>query len=126
MKRLPGFRRERGVGLIALLLIAAVAVIFGTVGLRLFPIYTQFMTVNSILKDISAEGGEQARTVRDIRRAADRRFQINGVDHVRQDNITVEQRGEQRFILLEYEVRTNMIANVDAVVRFEREYRVGP
>ncbi|WP_026185939.1 DUF4845 domain-containing protein [Thioalkalivibrio thiocyanodenitrificans] len=126
MKRLPGFRRERGVSLIALLLIAAVAVIFGTVGLRLFPIYTEFMTVNSILKDISGEGGEQARNVRDIRRAADRRFQINGVDHVSRDNITLEQRGEQRFILLEYEVRTNVIANVDAVVSFEREYRVGP
>lgn len=119
-----GFRRERGIALIPLLLIAAVLVIFGTVGLRLFPIYTQFMTVNSILKEISAEGGSHSRSSRELWRAADRRFQINGVDHVSQDNITLEQRNEQRYLKLEYEVRTKMIANVDAVVSFEREYRL--
>jgi hypothetical protein len=117
---------ERGIGLIPLLLIAAVLVIFGTVGLRLFPIYTEFMTVNSILQDVAGEGGGATRSSRDIWNAVERRFTINGVDSVRRDNITIETRGDNRFIKLDYEVRTNMIANVDAVVRFEREYRLGP
>ncbi|OOG27212.1 DUF4845 domain-containing protein [Thioalkalivibrio denitrificans] len=119
-----GVHRQRGIALIPLLLIAAVLVIFGTVGLRLFPIYTEFMTVNSILKDIAAEGGAHSRSARELWGAADRRFQINSVDNVGRDHVTIEQRGEQRYLKLDYEVRTNMIANVDAVVRFEREYRL--
>jgi hypothetical protein len=119
------FRGQKGIGLIPLFLIAAVLVIFGTVGLRLFPIYSEFMTVNSVLKDVAAEGGPN-RGMREIWNSIERRFQINSVDNVRRDNVKVEQRGQQRILMLDYEVRTNMIANVDAVVRFQREYPLGP
>jgi hypothetical protein len=119
------FHGQRGIGIIPLLIIAAVLVVFGTVGLRLFPIYQEFMTVNSILKDVAAEGAAN-RSMREIWGAASRRFQINSVDSVRQDHLKVEQRGEGRVLLLNYEVRTNMIANVDAVVRFDKEYPLGP
>jgi hypothetical protein len=128
MHRMPGqrFSRQRGIGLIAVLLIAAVLVIFGTVGLRLFPIYSQFMTVNSVFKDIAAEGGAGSRTMRELWTSAERRFTINQVDHVKREHVTVERRGEHRFLILDYEVRTNMLANVDAVVSFNREYRLEP
>lgn len=118
-------RGQKGIGLIPLFLIAAVLVIFGTVGLRLFPIYSEFMTVNSVLKDVAAEGGPN-RGMREIWNSIERRFQINSVDNVRRENVKVEQRGQQRILMLDYEVRTNMIANVDAVVRFQREYPLGP
>jgi hypothetical protein len=121
------FRGQRGIGLVPLFLIAAVLVIFGTVGLRLFPVYTEFMTVNSVLKDVAAEGGPN-RNIREIWNSIERRLQINSVysDHVRRENVKLEQRGQQRVVVLDYEVRTNMIANVDAVVHFQREYPLGP
>lgn len=119
------FRQQRGIALIPLFFIAAVLVIFGTVGLRLFPIYQEFMTVNAVLKDVAAEGGPN-RTMREIWGATSRRFQVNSVDNVRQEHLKLEQRGDKRVIVLDYEVRTKMISNVDAVVSFKKEYPLGP
>jgi hypothetical protein len=119
------FREQRGIALIPLLFVAAVLVIAGTVGLRLFPIYQEFMTVNSVLKDVAAEGAAN-RSMREIWGATSRRFQVNSVDNVRQEHLKLEQRGDKRVIVLDYEVRTRMISNIDAVVSFKKEYPLGP
>ncbi|MCG5500529.1 DUF4845 domain-containing protein [Ectothiorhodospira lacustris] len=114
--------RQSGIGLIGFLVIVGLLVVIGTVGLRLFPVYTQYMTVISVMKDVSAESGAAGKNIRVLWGEMDRRFQINGVTHVTRDDVTIVEQGGVRSLRVSYEVRTPMIANVDAVVGFDRSF----
>ncbi|ANB03872.1 DUF4845 domain-containing protein [Ectothiorhodospira sp. BSL-9] len=113
---------QSGAGFIPLLLIIGILVMLGTVGLRLFPVYMEYWNATSIVKDVASEPGAANKNARQLWTDVNRRFQINSVDNVQRDHVTVEQQGGGQVLRVQYEVRTPMIANVDAVVSFDRSY----
>lgn len=113
---------QSGAGFIPLLLIIGILVLLGTVGLRLFPVYAEYWNVMSIVKDVAGEPGAASKNSRQLWTDVNRRFQINAVDNVERDHVTVEQQGSGQVLRVQYEVRTPMIANVDAVVSFDRSF----
>lgn len=113
---------QSGAGFIPLLLIIGLLVLLGTVGLRLFPVYTEYWNVMSIVKDVASEPGAADKNARQLWTDVNRRFQINSVENVDRDHVTLEQQGGGQVLRVQYEVRTAMIANVDAVVSFDRAF----
>ena len=107
---------------IAMALILVMIAFFAMVVLRLFPIYTEHFSVTSHLKSLSNESGMSAKTNKEIITTLRKRFEIDDVKNVTDEHIFVErEKGSSVTVVVEYEVRTPAMSNVDMVVSFVDE-----
>jgi Domain of unknown function (DUF4845) len=114
--------RQRGMTAIAMVLILAMIGFFATLAIRLFPVYMEHFSVSSHLKNLSEEAGIKGKTNKEILSTLNKRFAIDDVKHVSDDNIFIERTKDGTItVAIEYEVRTPALANVDMVVSFVDE-----
>jgi len=118
-------QRQRGVTAIAVILMLAVGAFFVAVVLTLFPIYMEHFSVKSHLKGVKEEAQASNLTDKDIMKGLMRRFDIDNVKHVTEDNIDIEQTDDgARSVVIEYEVRDHFLANIDIVAKFHDEVKL--
>lgn len=115
--------RQRGMGfwgyIFALFLVSVVV----TLGLRLGPHYMNHRTVQSIVDSLASEKVHQMEK-RDIRELLKKRFKINTLYDLEPNKIvTIERAKDVTRLLVAYEVRETMVANVDAVLVFNDEFQ---
>ena len=114
--------RQQGLTAISIIVIIAMIGFFAMIAIRLFPIYMEHFSVKSHLKGLSEEVDIKSKTNGEILDKLNKRFDIDDVKHVKNDNIFIErQKDGSMTIAIEYEVRTPAIANVDMVVSFVDE-----
>ena len=120
-------KRQGGAGFLFLIVLIALASFFGTIALKVGPLYLNFWTVRSIMEesarqlDPSQEGG-----ARGIVMAIEKRLYVNSIENIKGSDFKVERLDERRFqVSLEYEERVHLFFNVDAVVAFSHQIEVG-
>jgi hypothetical protein len=110
---------QRGMTLIGFLMVLAVVGFFAFLGMRLFPVYSEYYAVVTAMKSIQNEPGVAQMSPEQIRTLLDRRFQISYVENVRRDNIKITRdRGYQ--LQIAYEVRRPLVYNIDFVAVFDK------
>ncbi|HXG28872.1 MAG TPA: DUF4845 domain-containing protein [Nevskiales bacterium] len=115
-------KQQRGLTLISWLLVIAIAVFFGLVGIKSIPVYLNHYKVLSIMKNVASQPGVAEETTAEIRKSFERRFDIDMVKHLSHNDVkVVGQPGGDRSLVVEYEVRVHMFYNVDAVYVFKEE-----
>lgn len=121
-------KRQRGAGFLLLIVLIALASFFGTIALKVGPLYLNFWTVRSIMEesaqqiDPSQEGG-----ARGIVMSIEKRLYINSIENIKGSDFEVERIDGERFqVSLAYEERVHLFFNVDAVVSFSHQIEVGP
>lgn len=113
---------QKGMTGIAMALILVLVAFFAMVVLRLFPIYMEHFSVSSHLKSLSEESGIAAKTNSEIISTLRKRFSIDDVKNVKEEDIFIErEKGGPVIVAIEYEVRTPALGNVDMVVSFVDE-----
>lgn len=118
--------RQQGMTLLGLLVALILAASVTMLGLRIIPIYLESMTVSSVVDDVAANpelGGAQPA---EVRSALMRQLQVNNVDKLGRNDISVERSGEGVTIVVAYERRFPLIANLDGVASFREEAMVRP
>lgn len=111
--------RQKGMTFTVLAFVIAVGITAFIIGIKLAPVYMQYYTVKSVIQDVAKEPGSAGKSHVEIWRALERRFDVNSIDVVRQEHITIVKHATGASIQLAYEVRKPLIGNVDAVVVFE-------
>jgi len=120
-------QRQRGVTAIGMIVIVALVVFFSLITIRLFPIYVEHFKVKSHLENLATEAATNKLTDGQIRSTLKKRFDIDDVENVRDENIFIEHPDRDTTIIaIEYEVRTPAFGNVDMVVSFVDEVEVAP
>lgn len=115
-------RHQQGMTGISLALILVMVAFFAMLIIRLFPIYMEHFSVTSHLKSLSNESGAAAKTNAEIISTLRKRFQIDDVKNVTDEHIFIErEKGGLVIVVVEYEVRTPAISNVDMIVSFSDE-----
>jgi len=115
-------KQQQGASFFSILLVLIVGGVFFSVGFKLYPAYTENMTINSILTDVISNPDELAKGKRGIQRDITKKLRINQVKLPSKDALKItEDKGFIRFNL-KYEVRIPMFYNVDAMVKFEKQY----
>ena len=117
--------RQRGVALVGWLLILALLGIAVLLVLRVGPVYMEQWTVSSIVDEVAEDPEMADAGVRDVQRGVRRRMQINTISDAARDALVVERRGENIVIIVEYEQRFPLVANLDGVASFRNEATVG-
>lgn len=112
--------KQQGVTAIGWVGILALIAFFTLMALKLVPIYLDSFKVGSILETIEDEFTGRDATPVEISTTLVKRLDINMVDGVTKDDIYIDRKNKMLTVEVDYEVRTKLMGNVDAVVFFQK------
>ncbi len=121
-------QKQAGMTAIAWIGVIALIIMFILLALKLLPIYMDGFKVGSILSDIKTESNIAKMTPRMITKTIMKRLDINMVTDVGRNNIYIDNAGrKKRTVEIDYEVRENIVGNIDVVVHFQKTVTIpGP
>lgn len=113
-------KRQTGLSFFFWLFFIAILAFLGVVGIRLTPIYLEYYTVSNLLESVAAESGIAKESKRQVWSKIQKRLDVNSVSHVQYEDFSMDVGDKQVTYTIKYEVRTELLGNVDAVVKFEK------
>jgi len=113
--------RQSGITLIGWLVILVLIGFFSMLVIKLGPLYLENYTVREAVQSLANEPGMASNSSHEIKRLLFNRLDINYVENLPRDKVKVKKAGGTVNIDITYEVRRNIIGNVDAVVSFSEK-----
>lgn len=118
-------RNQKGMTLLSFIMILAVAAFFAFLGMRLFPVYSEYYSAVNDIKAVVQTTGADKEPVEKIKDHLYRRFQISYVDSIDLNkHVKVVKSNNSRILKLNYEVRRPLMYNLDFVAKFERDFPI--
>jgi hypothetical protein len=119
-------KHQSGLTMITWIVLVGMIGFIGIFAFKLIPIYMDYSTINSALMTV-AKGVQPGESPAQIKMSIDNIFDVNSVNTVKVDDIGIkpDPDGKGLTLNLDYDARTNFIANVDLVVHFEKTYSAG-
>ena len=118
------FHRQQGLTGIAIILMLAVGAFFLAIAFTVFPPYMENFSVKSHVHDLKKLPDAKSMTKTDITKQLFRRFDIDNVTSVTEDDVNFVEVPNGWRIDVDYEVRKHFIGNVDLVLVFHEEVEV--
>ena len=112
-------RTQRGITLLGFIIVLAVVGFFAYVGMKLFPMYSEYYSVKSALKGLANEPGIAGSDPARIQDLFFRRPYISYSENVKPEHVKLKRVGAGWQMDVKYEVRKPVIANLDVVGKFE-------
>lgn len=113
-------RNQHGITLLGFLIVLIVVGIFAFVAMRLFPVYTEFLSVRSDMQEVADQPGSSNISLSEVRKSLDKRFYISYVESVDlKEHVKLERTGNVQKLTVAYEVRKPLAYNLDFVAKFE-------
>ena len=110
-------KRQRGLSLTGLLLICIVIIAVVLLAFKLFPPYTEYLSIKKAIAEI-ARSPEARTSKREVEAAFERRAAIDNFTSVRGTDLQVEKRGDGVVISAEWSVKVPLFYNVSACLDF--------
>jgi hypothetical protein len=114
--------KQRGATFLGILIIGGILAFGIYAGIRLVPLYMEFMAVNRALNQIKSEGDS---SVAGIKRSLERRWEIEDVKSIAVKDIEIKPVGGGLEVHAAYEARAPFVSNVSLVVEFDKSVIVG-
>lgn len=111
-------RTQSGITLLGFIIVLAVVGLFAYVGMKLFPMYSEFYSVKSALKGLANEPGIGNTSPAKIQDLFFRRLYISYAENVKKENVKIKRVDNGWQMDVSYEVRKPLIANLDVVGKF--------
>ena len=112
-------RNQSGLTLIGFVMVLALVGLFAYVGMKLFPMYSEFYSVKQALKGLAAEPGIANTDPAKVKDLLFRRLYVSYAENVKPNNVKVTRDGQGYVVTVQYEVRRELIGNLDVVGKFE-------
>ena len=110
-------RRERGIGLVQLIVTLGVLAFIGVMVAKCLPSYLEFFSVKKMFAAME-QTGETKGTVREIRSAYERRNNIEDVKSVRPEDIEITKEGGETVLTASWSARVPLVYNISACLEF--------
>ena len=110
--------RQNGMTTISLALLLGLLAFMVLITLTLAPIYLENLNVAQKLKTLKKDSSVANMTDDEIMETLFKRFSIDNVDSVKAEDVLISREGGTVQISVEYEVRKQLVGNVDVVVSF--------
>jgi hypothetical protein len=114
-------RTQRGMTLLSFVIVLAVVGFAAYVGMKLFPMYSEYYSVKSALKGLQQEPGIANQDPAKIKDLFFRRLYISYSDNVKPENVKLQRNesGSPGWVMdVDYEVRKPLVGNLDVVGKF--------
>ena len=117
----PSPYRQRGMGLGAVLIVIVLVVFFVHVAIAMVPAYAGYWQVRSIMDRMPEKPEVIAKGPRSILQNLGTQLSINNVRNVSRSDFKLERAEDGLNLKLSYQVREQLIANVDVIMTFEHQ-----
>ena len=118
------YKKQRGMTTIGMILAAAIAGLIVFAGLRLAPVYLEYMKVSGVLQSLHADLNGTNPTVRDIKRGIQSRVDIERIDVIKGADYKIAKEGKGYTVSISYFHKVPYIYNVSFVVDFEKSVEI--
>jgi len=118
------FARQDGISMGGMMMVLALIGLAALVAIRLVPVYLESFSVQKSVMSVVEEAKHKPHTPLQMRDLMMKRLNINNVTVVGKDDIVIRRDGFFYKIVVDYEVRTPFIKNIDFVVKFENHGEV--
>jgi len=120
-KNIQSISKQQGLTMISILAIVVVVVFFVIFLIRLVPIYLDGFAITESLSYMETQQELKKKSIRDIRKSLMSKLNLNSVYGVVADDVYIIKKRNKVFIEVDYEVRENIVGNLDFVVSFNKE-----
>ena len=114
-------RRQAGMTTLGLVILVAFVVLFAFAGIRLTPVYLNYMKVVGVVDGVGKEFDGKGATRSAIRTSIGRRFDIESVAMLTAKDVTVTSKDGGFEVAATYSHKAPFIANVSFVVDFDKK-----
>lgn len=91
-------QRQRGMGFVMLIFVFAVCAFVLLMGMKLFPVYSQYFNIKSVFKGMAASEEVRSGTVAEIRKSFDRRATIGYVEDITNEDLEITKDGGETIV----------------------------
>lgn len=111
--------RQRGMGLLGLLIIAIMVGFFVMSAIRILPGYLEYMSVRDIVARVASEYDRDGDTFSDVRRKLADYFNTNQIKTLDPRDIEISRDEGDVIINANYEQRIPLVWRIDAIVKYD-------
>lgn len=112
-------KRQRGVGLLGLILGGGLFFFVALLGMKVFPDVLGYFTVVKNVKATAHDPGMSGSSVSQVRSAYMKRTQVEGGSPVAAEDLEITKEGNEIVISFAYSKKIPLFANVSLVIDFE-------
>ena len=110
---------QRGVTLLSFLVTMAVAIVLGTLTLRLLPAYLNHYKIKSSLEALQSQPDWASGSREDIIGSLQKHWDVDSVDDVTTRDIAITREGRSTRVRVAYDVTRPLFRNIDLVIHFD-------
>lgn len=115
---------QRGITFIGFVLLMVFIGFFALLALKLIPVYLDHYKVVSVLKSLENDKDLPSRSRDEILRTFEKRWDIDMIDSVTKDDVTITKDMRRIKVQIAYDVTKPILGNVDALVHFDDSIEV--
>jgi hypothetical protein len=113
--------KQGGMTFIGFVIVLAVAIFFVYCGMKVVPMYTEFYAVKQALASLANEPDAANMSKQKIRELIFKRLYMSYATNVKQDALKIENTDTGSKLVVDYERREPLLANLDVVGKFHAE-----
>ncbi|SJM92094.1 DUF4845 domain-containing protein [Crenothrix polyspora] len=117
--------RQRGLTLISTILLLGGIAVFVLVLLKIVPVYLDHNKVANALSALEKTAAVESKSEYEIRDSLAKRFNLNYVYDVTQDDIKITKHGGYLKVAIQYEVVKKLVGNLSILAEFNDVIEVG-
>jgi hypothetical protein len=117
---------QRGATFLGLMILIAFVGLFVYGGIRLVPVYVEYMDVAKALDGLKSSGADASSlSQQTIRTALQKRFEVDDVKSLDWRDIEITREGDSWKVHAAYDATAPFVGNVDLVVHFDKTVSLG-
>lgn len=115
--------KQKGVSKLGLLVTFLLIAFFLTAGLKVAPLYIDHNLLTGVCKELIENGEADNMTITDLRNRVSNTLRINNVIGFDLSSITMRRENSKAIIMVAYERRVELFANLDVIAKFENVFQ---
>ena len=123
---MKSLNKQRGMSVYTVALIILVVSFFATLVVKLGPVYMDQWYLNGMLQSMADEPETESMNISDIRSGLSKRMLVNNVEFDAKEGLKLDTKSNPKKMILDYSKQVHVMFNVDALVKFYKEYPLLP
>ena len=107
---------QRGMSFFMLVFVMAVCAVVLLLGLKLFPVYSQYFNIKSVFKGMATSEEVRSGTVAEIRKSFDRRATIGYVEDISADDLEITKEGGETVVTAAWQKKISLFTGYTLLV----------
>ncbi|MBI5889169.1 MAG: DUF4845 domain-containing protein [Nitrosomonadales bacterium] len=110
--------RQRGIGFLGIVLIAAGVILAAILGMKVVPAYVHSAQMAQIFRTIASDPAMQNASVREIKDSYIRRANVNYITDITAEDIEISKEDGRLSLSTSYSVRIPLVGNITLLLEF--------